>query len=59
MPIALRFWQHTRGISTAWQGKAEPRPSTVEMTAQTTSVEPTPNEIPRSTRFANKDSTSR
>ena len=30
MPIALRFWQHTRGISTAWQGKAEPQPSTVE-----------------------------
>jgi hypothetical protein len=30
MPIALRFWQDTRGISTAWQGKAEPQPSTVD-----------------------------
>jgi hypothetical protein len=59
MPIALRFWQHTRGISTAWQGKAEPQPSTVEKTVQNTPVEPASAETPSSTRTANLDSASR
>ena len=59
MPIALRFWQHTRGISTAWQGKAEPQPSTVEKTVQNTPAEPASAETPSSTRTANLDSASR
>src|SRR5262249_55853732 len=59
MPIALRFWQHTRGISSAWQGNAEPQPSTVEKTVQNTPVEPTSVEMPSSTRTANLDSASR
>jgi hypothetical protein len=59
MPIALRFWQHTRGISTGWQGKADPQPSTVEKTVQNTQVEPASAEIPSSTRTANLDSAGR
>jgi hypothetical protein len=58
MPIALRFWQHTRGIPSTRQGKVEPQDSADEMTRNTL-IEAASADAPSSTAGATADAASR